>query len=249
MRFFQWMLGLAILAASGTGTLWFLWPDTIGELREENAKLVRQKRELQQKIARLSARQRLAEIHIIDQVRPGEFVNGRPADKPISTLEFIEIDRQGNTLPAKRFVIYDDVIFFDALVIKFEHDKVAAGDPLRGKSLTLFRRIYGEHQQPIEGFAVDTEHKIPSVYRVNPNPGELEKKLWSKFWDYATDPQLAEEDGVRVAQGEAVYVPVRKGDTWRLTLQNNGGLNLKLTSAGDRGPMKLHNKPLAESSD
>jgi hypothetical protein len=249
MRFLQSLLGLAVLAASGTGTVWFLWPDTVRELREENQQLAREKRELQQKIARLSGRQRLAEIHIIDQVRPGEFVNGEPVKKPMSTLEFIEIDREGNTLPAKRFVIHDDVIFFDALVIKFAHTKVAEADPLRGRSLALFRRVYGENQQPIEGFSVDPEKKIPDVYRVNPDPSELEKKLWSKFWDYATDPKLAEEEGVRIAQGEAVYVPVRKGDTWRLTLQNNGGLNLKLTSAGDRGPMKLRNKPLAESAD
>jgi len=135
------------------------------------------------------------------------------------------------------------VIHFDALVIKFDHEDVAAGEALRGKSLALFRRIYGENQNPAEGHRVDPENDVPSVYRVNPQPSEFELRLWGRFWDYATDPDLAARDHVRVAQGESVYVPMQKGDVWTLTLQNNGGLNIKLRRAGRTGPARTSSGP------
>ncbi|NLX14272.1 MAG: hypothetical protein GXY44_11545 [Phycisphaerales bacterium] len=239
MRLLRLMAGLTVLAASGAG-VWYLYrPPETRQLRQENQELLRQRRELEGMVERLASEQRIAEIHVIDQVRPGELINGVPAPSVVTILEFIEIDRQGNTLPGKRFQIHDSLIFFDALVIQFDPDHVAAGDALRGKSLALFRRIFGEHQKPVDGYAIDPAGQIPDVYRVNPLPSDLEKKLWSRFWDYATDPELAKQEGVRVAQGEAVYAPMRKGDTWTITLQNNGGLNLKLVRAGDRGPMRL----------
>ena len=102
------------------------------------------------------------------------------------------------------------------------------GDALRGKSLALFRRIYGEHQNPIDGFPVDPSGDVPNIFRVSPVPTPFEQELWGQFWKLATDPDLAAKNGVRVAQGEAVYVPVERGQAWTLTLQNNGGLSIKL---------------------
>lgn len=236
------MAGLIVLAASGVGAVYLFWSPEARLLRQENQELLRQRRELEGMVERLTGEQRIAEIHVIDQVQPGELVNGVPAVSVATTIEFIEVDRQGNTLPGKRFLIHDGLIFFDALVIQFDQEQVAAGDALRGKSLALFRRVYGEHQKPVDGYAIDPAGQIPDVYRVNPMPSDLEKKLWSRFWDYATNPALAKQEGVRVAQGEAVYAPMRKGDTWTITLQNNGGLNLKLVRAGDRGPMRLESR-------
>lgn len=249
-RFGQWMIGVAIIALSGAGAFVVLSPSEADRLRMENAELERRQNELQaelirqqaeferrqaqmrEAIERLSAEQRVAEVWVVDQVQPGEMLNGKPADHFVTTIEFIELDRDQNPLPSKRFQICDDVLFFDALVFQFDAERVAAGDALRGKSLALFRRIYGEHQKPGEGFAIDPEGDVPNVFRINPEPNEFERELWDRFWDYASDLELAEEAGVRVAQGEAVYVPMRRGQVWKLTLQNNGGLNIKLRRSG-----------------
>lgn len=242
MHTIRWLMGLAVITASATGTLWLLWPSEVVRLREENQQLNRQNEMLMQSVERLTGEDRVAEIHVIDQIRPGDLVNGRPADDIRTIIEFIEIDRQGNTLPARRFEIGHDVLFFDALVIKFDADDVAAGDALRGKNLSLFRRIYGENQRPMDGYPIDPENQVPDIYRVHPKPSEFERELWKKFWDYATDPELAKQEGVSVAQGEAVYVPMSKGDGWLLTMQNNGGLNLKLVTPGRENPIRLQSE-------
>ncbi|MBI4582303.1 MAG: hypothetical protein HY718_21595 [Planctomycetes bacterium] len=238
MRASQWLTTSVMVAAFGAGAAWMLLPGEAGRLRREREELERQRFELQRAVQRLSGEERVAEVRVVDQVLAGQIVGGEPAPHDVTTIEFIEIDRQGHPLPSRRFVIHDRVIHFDALVIKFDQQDVAAGDPLRGKSLALFRRIYGERQQPAEGFRIDPEGDVPNVYRVQPAPSSFERQLWSRFWDYARNPDLAARDHVRVAQGESVYEPMLKGDVWTLTLQNNGGLNIRFRRTERSGPAR-----------
>jgi hypothetical protein len=223
LRFAKLLLALAVITVSGVGTVWLLKPGEAERLRKDKEQLDVRIAELQRSIERLTGEARLAEVHVLRQQQaPG----GWP--RPSTTIEFIELDRQGHPLPGRQFVINDRVIFFDALVLKFDHDKVAAGDALRGKSVALFRRVYGEHQKPADGFPVDPEGEVPHLYRIQPQPSDLERRLWARFWDYACDPRLAAQEGVRVAQGEAVYVPMKEGQVWSLSLQNDGGINIRL---------------------
>ncbi len=222
----------------GAGAVWMLLPGETSRLRQEKETLERQKFELQRAVQRLSGEDRVAEVRVVKQVIAGQMVDGKPAPRDATTIEFIEIDRQGHPLPSRRFVIEDRVIHFDALVIKFDPEDVASGDPLRGKSLALFRRIYGDRQSPSDGFRIDAEGDVPNVYRVQPNPSPFERQLWSRFWEYARDPQLAARDRVRVAQGESVYEPMLEGDIWTLSLQNSGGLNIKFRRTERSGPAR-----------
>lgn len=238
MRISEWLTTLVMVAGFGAGAVWMLVPGEADRLRKENEQLERERFELQRAVQRLSGEDRVAEVHVVDQVLAGQWVDGKPAERDVTTIEFIEIDRQGHPLPSRRFVIQDRVIHFDALVIKFEPQDVASGDSLRGKSLALFRRIYGENQTPADGFRLDPENDVPDVYRVQPDPSPFERQLWSRFWDYARDPELAARDRVRVAQGESVYEPMMKGDVWSLTLQNNGGLNIKFRRTEHSGPAR-----------
>jgi hypothetical protein len=237
VRFAQWLLGLAVVTVCGVGTVWLLAPGEADRLRKVNEDLVRERQELQQAVERLTGEDRVAEVRVLDQVRPGQVVDGRTADRTLTTIEFVELDSQQHPLPSQKFVIPDDVVFFDALVIKFDQKLVATGDALKGRSLALFRRVYGEHQNPSDGYPVDPTGDIPRVFRVHPEAGKFEQQLWAQFWSYATQPALAAQSGVRVAQGEAVYVPMQKGQLWTLTLQNNGGLNIKLHRTGDEATL------------
>lgn len=229
---------LVMVTGFGAGAVWMLLPGEAERQRKRNEDLERQRFELQRAVQRLSGEDRIAEVHVLDQVLAGQIVNGKPAEQHATTIEFIEMDRQGHPLTSKRFVVPDRIVHFDALVIKFEQEDVASGNDLRGKSLALFRRIYGENQTPADGFRIDPENDVPSVYRVHPEPSEFERQLWSRFWDYARDPDLAARDRVRVAQGESVYEPMMKGDVWTLTLQNNGGLNIKFRRTERVGPAR-----------
>lgn len=242
MRITEWLTTLVLVTGFGAGAVYMLLPGEASRLRSEVETLERQKFELQRAVQRLSGEDRVAEVHVLDQVFKGQIVDGEPAPHDITTIEFIEIDRQGHPLASRRFEVPDRVVHFDALVIKFEQADVAGGDPLRGKSLALFRRIYGESQAPSEGFALDPVNDVPNVYRVNPTPSEFERKLWSRFWDYARDPELAAVDRVRVAQGESVYEPMMAGDVWSLTLQNNGGLNIQFRRTERHGPSRGHSE-------
>ncbi len=57
-----------------------------------------------------------------------------------------------------------------------------------------------------------------------------QQKLWKRFLDLLDDAALAAEYGVRIAQFEAPSVLVRAGQTWEVTLDAAGGLNLKKLS-------------------
>jgi hypothetical protein len=243
VRISTWLSSLVLVTGFGAGAVWMLLPGEADRLREQNENLERQKFELQRAVQRLTGEDRVAEVRVLEQVLAGQVVDGRPAAQDATTIDFIEMDREGHPLPSRRFVVNDRVIHFDALVVKFEHADTVAGDRLRGRSLALFRRIYGERQKPADGFRIDPEGDVPNVYRTNPDPSPFERTLWSRFWDYGRDPDLAARDHVRVAQGESVYEPMMKGDVWTLTLQNNGGLNIRYRRTDREGGARHTSTP------
>ena len=182
-------------------------------------------RRLARVVERLEAETRRAQVIVTKQgVNPA---TGRLE----TTLKFMETGPGGDPLPPRYFTVEGDVVYFDALVIRFEREYVERGDALRGKSICLFRRVFGEHQAPEEGFPVDRAAgagEVPDVYRVNPDPTPFERELWKEFWRYAADPAAARAKGVRVIQGEAVYTRFIPGNLYTLTLDHGGGLSIKV---------------------
>jgi len=199
---------------------------TIAELRALQSQLEAQVAARQAMIQRLSRSRRLAHLNIQDQPVGA---NGAITS---TTVEFIELDDAGSELARQTFTIPGDVLFVDAWTVKFDPERVAEGDPLMGKTLVLLRRIYSDRLPPKEGFLIDTPGAIPPGYAAS-DAGQFEKKLWEGFWSMATDAGVASEMGVRVAQGEAVYKPVRTGQTYELIADAAGGISLTpLAAAG-----------------
>lgn len=197
------------------------------QLAEENARLEAERKKLAQVIERLNVERRVALIEVLEQ-----HVDER--GEPVQTvIRFSEQNRAGKQLPPMTFGVEGDTPHFDALVIKFDDDYVAHGDQLRGQSIALFRRVYGETQTPRDGYWLGKPGDVPDIYRVDPDPRDFERRLWSEFWTYASDPEKAAAAGVRVAQGEAVYAPMKPNEVWTLTLEADGGLNLK--KSGETG--------------
>jgi len=183
-------------------------------------------RRLKEVITRLEADRRAADVTDVRRELD-------PATKTDWTsFRFVEYGPEGNALPPKSFRVQGTVVYFDALVIKFDREHVKAGDALRGKSVFLFRRIFGEHQKPADGFPVDGSDApggvpVPAAYRLSPGRvGDFERELWGDFWRLAGDEAYQQSMGVRVAHGEAAYTRLEPGRTYHLTIENAGGISL-----------------------
>ncbi|MGC3944258.1 MAG: hypothetical protein QM762_07040 [Chryseolinea sp.] len=132
-----------------------------------------------------------------------------------------------STLPPKNFVVEGRMIHVDSLVVKFDRGFVKDDDALRGRSSALFQRIYGDQQKPADAPRIDDPGRIPAFYRGSgPAVSEFESQLWENFWKLASDESYRKERGVRVAQGEAVYLPFELGRLYTISLESSGGLNL-----------------------
>ncbi|MCK4872237.1 MAG: hypothetical protein KAS72_05895 [Phycisphaerales bacterium] len=186
-------------------------------------------RTYEQMITRLGAERRIAEIVVTAR----RLADGQPAplDAPgwkvaETDLLYVELDGKGQPITRRSFTIAGDVAYFDALTVKFRSEDVARGNPLRGKTLILMQRIYSSRIAPDDGIMLDTPGSVPTAYATAEEPSRFEEQVWERFWDIATNPDLAREMDVRVAQGEAVYKPLLPGRLYRLTVDAAGGMNL-----------------------
>jgi len=142
-------------------------------------------------------------------------------------FSFVELGADGEPIDKPRvFSIEGDVVYFDAWVVKFGDEFVEAGDPLRAASVCLFRRIFGEAQQPRDGFVLDAEGAQPAAYRAGKETSDFEREVWARFWDYANNPETAKEAGVRAAHGEAPSIKLRPGNRYKVQLRASGGLTI-----------------------
>ncbi len=120
--------------------------------------------------------------------------------------------------------VQGDKVYVDALVIKFLPRYVEAGDSQRGKGIAVFYRLFGEHQQPAEGFSLAGVSEEPWGYKVEGPLGYFEKSLMKKFWHYSNDLSAAKQEGVDCAFGEAVMIKPQRATVYTLSLAHNGAV-------------------------
>lgn len=230
---------LLFALAGGAAVWWFIGPRgdpadklRIGALEQEVGRLEGEvaKRELQ--LQYLRERRRIARVDGVER-RP----SGSAAAPVVTRFRFQETGEDGQPLgPSQQFELLGDVAYFDALVVKFDDRFVEQNDLLRGSSLLLFRRIFGEHQPPSEGFVIDTVGQRPSGYPGAPaGESEFHRDLWLRFWDYALDPEVARQAGVRAMHGEAPFVKLVPGRAYEIELRSSEGLVVR--AVPDPGPV------------
>ncbi|MEO6435415.1 MAG: hypothetical protein ABIP55_06590 [Tepidisphaeraceae bacterium] len=205
-----------LLAASG-GALYYQHAYSTEKKIE---KLQDEKRQLEQVVTRLGAETRVADILVSEQKQ-----NERGVLE--TTLLFVEYDKEGQALPARSFTIDGNTAHIDAMVIKFDQGYVAENDPLRGHSIALFTKIYGDHQSPADAMMIDSPGKIPEVYRgASPQLSQFETTLWNDFWKLYDDESYRKSKGVRALGGHGVWGPFQTDRLYTITIESDGGLNM-----------------------
>lgn len=194
---------------------------TIASLKVDVEQKQREIERLDTAMRLLKIDHRVARLTVVDQGPDPE------GGGLISLVEFQELDDRGMPIgPAKQFRISGDLIYVDAWVVKFDDKYVEQADIDRASSLVLFRRIFGEQQKPLEGFALDAQGERPAVYGRGQQLTELEKRIWGDFWSVANDEQKQAELGIRAAHGEAPSIKVQKGKSYRVEVRASGGLSI-----------------------
>jgi len=216
---------LATVAALGAiGASGLLFYQYTNREQAKIVKLEEEKQALKELVTRISAESRLADI-VVTRQRTVEGVLE-------STLLFVEMTKDGKPLSPREFTVRGKNIHIDHLLVKFRNEFVEAGDSLRGKSIALFDKIYGDAETPAQGHRIDAPQdqavRIPEVYRgSSPATLEFETKLWANFWRLFSDDSFRSAQGVEVVQGQGVFGPFTPGVRYSLTLSNSGGITLR----------------------
>jgi len=182
-------------------------------VNEENNEL-----ELRNRLLRLD--HRLARVEVVEQEETPEGM--------VTRVRFSELGLAGKLIGSpKELEVRGRFLYLESQVVKFSDQYVESADPLRGTSICLFRRVFGEQQKPADGPVLDTVGLSPgAIYGDNVRLIE-HTDLWERFWDYANDPDLARAAGVRAVHGEAPFTELRPGKSYRVELRASGGLSIQ----------------------
>ena len=208
------------------------------KLAKQTEELASQRAELKAKaeqVERLETTMRLLKFnHRIARLRVLEQQENADSGRIETTVEFFEVNDEGAPTDDRRrqFKIEGDRIYVECLVAKFEDKYIEHSDLDRSTAICLFQRIFGEYQQPQEGFELDKIGSSPTSYIRGGQISDFEQKIWSDFWNIANNPKLAADLGIRAAHADAPSMRVKKGKSYELELRSTGEFTLKPVSSG-----------------
>ena len=119
------------------------------------------------------------------------------------------------------FHIKGDVVYFDALIVKFTDDYVKDGTE---RALYLWRRIYGEQTQPANGQQIESSGVTPERYHsltrsLRQNQRET---FWQAIWALANDHSRLREYGIQAVFGNAIYTRLLPGKVYLFKISSTG---------------------------
>ncbi|MCZ6673964.1 MAG: hypothetical protein O7C75_13620 [Verrucomicrobia bacterium] len=197
-RLFWGGVAVAVIAVGGVLGVAFLKTGlTIQALLTEN-------KDLKQAIENLTGEEQIGYAKVIAQMQQG--------GKDYTLLKFVETARNDplDIVFESEFTLEGDIVHFDALIVKFSDEFVRDG---KGRSLYLWRRIYGEHMAPSDGFPIEVHGREPERYRglLAQLPVKKRELFWSEIWDLAHDKRRLSEYGIEAVFGSSVYTELRPG--------------------------------------
>ncbi|QDU55994.1 hypothetical protein [Aeoliella mucimassa] len=169
----------------------------------------------------LKLHRRLARVEVLDQQTDE---SGQLQTK----IRFIEVADEGQPIgePAE-LTLEGDRVYIEYLVVKFDDQYVEQADIERGTAICLFERIFGENQNPDEGFVIDKVGSRPNAYDRGSVTSDFEQQIWNDFWTIANDRKKAEELGIRATHALAPSIRMEPGATYELDLRATGEFSLK----------------------
>lgn len=223
IRLIVWSVGLVAVGAASVYLAHELvivprrvLQNQIREQKETITKLEQEKQRLEAYLKILKQIDRRARVEVLRQVKDQQG-NLR------TTIRFTETDETGKPISASHeFTLPGQEVYFDTLVIKFDDHFVEQGDPLKGRALLLFRRIFSSNMRAEDGFVIDPVGQTPAVYEGGEEPSSFEKDLWKRFWEIANDEKLAKERGVRAIHGDAPYMRLEPDRVYEVSLRSTG---------------------------
>ncbi len=187
--------------------------------------------------ANLSRETRIAEITVERFEEGSRFM----------VVSFVRIRDDDKRLPAEFYRIEGDKVWVQAGVVKFKQENALLG----GRSIYVFRSIYGDLEAPASGARLDTAGEIPEGKKLASAPPDLlerisfpvlermEKEIWKEFlWLSQNEFQ---SDKVDAAFDVAVGKHLRQDRVYQVSIQHNGSLLFR--TVGMRMP------PVTEASN
>ena len=213
------------------------------DLQEKAAEVAR----LETSVRLLKLRHRIAHIRVLEQQRVSAANESADADdqegdaqaeRMLTTVEFVEVNSEGEPIDDRRriFQIEGEQVYVDCLVAKFDDAYVEQADLDRGTAICLIQRIYGENQEPSDGYEIDQQGTRPTSYARGGQMSPFEQKIWADFWTLANDPAKAADIGIRAAHGVAPSMKVTAGSVYELELRATGEFSLKPIQSGATEP-------------
>jgi hypothetical protein len=209
----------------------------VAELGTQLTEQVAKNDRLELSLRLLKVRHRLARLKVLDQreipsLNPIAPTTGTEVSASktnlMTKIEFVEVNDEGQPIgEPKQFDIIGDMVYIDYLHVTFEDKFVEQADIDRSTALALFQRIFGEHQEPVDGFQLDTVGTRPTAYGRGTEMSDFEKRIWDDFWLIANDPARAKEMGIDAASGQALSLRVRPGMTYEIELRSTGNISAR----------------------
>jgi hypothetical protein len=146
-----------------------------------------------------------------------------PSGRILNTVRFVQTapDNPRVVVSEQSFTLSSDIIYFDALIVKFTDKFVKDG---KERALYLWRRIYGEDTAPVEGQSIEIPGTAPERYNsINQSLGFLDKQMfWSSIWDLANDTKGLSDYGITAIFGNAVYIRPKPGKVYLFKISPTG---------------------------
>lgn len=182
--------------------------------------LLKEKEILNKIIERLSADSRVAEVIVTDVKFDAD------KGKNLTTIKFLEYDTNSKPLQPRYFTFSDNIIQFQALVIRFDDFYVKKAHPLKGKSAYIFMKAFTLKDKETEVYEINQVNSVPTGYIVEGAKNIFEIRLWQRFWDYALSPEHSKRVGIKNAQIEAPGTKFIPNFIYTIKIEHDAGLRI-----------------------
>ena len=167
--------------------------------------------------------ERLANVEILEK-------STNEKGEPTLLARFTEFNHFGDQVgPARDFELRGNIMYLDCWLVTFDDKYVEEADELRAASMCVFKSIYGDLDGPANSHPLDnnSEDGFPEVYYSDGKKSAFASRIWSDFWKVANSEDSQEDLGIRAAHGQANYIRVEPGKTYKFNVRASGGGSLE----------------------